>query len=244
MQQNFNASIYGVNAVFGDARFTLCRITVLDHKTEYKDCTPETLVHSHSYYELHVITSGTAFFRISGKEVRIGCGNLLIIGPNVLHQPYMPIGTDSHEIVLCLELTQIEGSVGYYNYFKSSLETLGESPLVLPPQLLHRFVSFFGLFDSARFRDRCLQTLIAHEIVVSLFEQMNGFSGMIDEYKPEHSQYEQQMLLEVLVNGSIYTMTEIAQNLGYSERHTARLIKQTYGKTLSEIRNERKSNEP
>ena len=241
MQPNVNASIYGVDAVFGDAKFTLCRITVIDHNIENSQQASDKQVHSHSYYELHIITSGTAILRFEEEEVTIGCGNLLVIPPNVVHHSCVTIGMDSHEIVLGLYLSDMDEKTGYYHYFKNSLDQVNGMPLALPPQLLHRFISFYELFDSVRFRDRCLQTLTAHEIIVGLFDQINGLSDSTSEYKASRCQNEQHMMLETLVNGSFYTISEIAQSLGYSERHTARLIKQVYGKTLSAIRSERKN---
>ena len=45
-------------------------------------------------------------------------------------------------------------------------------------------------------------------------------------------------LLDVMVGKSEFSLSDIARHINYSPRHTARLIKQIYGDSLSSIRRE------
>ncbi|MBQ8510822.1 MAG: AraC family transcriptional regulator [Clostridia bacterium] len=237
MLTNDSIVIRGAEALFGDARFTLYRITITTPKTG-ETGTPGGLSHTHSFWELHIIISGAARFLIGSRTVEVSCGEILMIAPQAAHYPCEPLGDTSKDIVLGLTLERVDGESGFYRYFSDSLTAASCRPLTLPAGLLHRFAALHGLFDSTRLRDRCLLKVTADEIIMGLFEQINGFNAGQTGVRRQMSREELHMMLESLINSPSCSLAAIARNLGYSERHTARLIKQIYGKNLNQIRQE------
>ena len=132
---------------------------------------------------------------------------------------------------------QQNGTAGRYTaYFLSTLAEIAQKPLPLPPALTETILLFYRRFDCDCFRDRCFCQAAAHEIVFKLFDCANGFS--LPEVRKEQNPALLPVAfnLEHLINDTSRSLSEIASILGYSPRHTARLIREKYGKNLGEIR--------
>ena len=98
------------------------------------------------------------------------------------------------------------------------------------------FLILMDYFKNQTLRDRCLQKTTAYEIVTVLFDQINGFQTS-DVYPEDQKADEDKLLiLDYLVNDVHCPLYIISEKLGYSVRHTARLIQQVYGKNLVELR--------
>jgi len=133
-------------------------------------------------------------------------------------------------------LEMVDGETGYYSYFHESLQSIAGVPLDLSPLLMEKFLIFNDYYKRPTFRDRCLQKTAAYELVTGLFDHINGFQTVIQQHTALNKEDNKTLLLEVLINDPNLPLYMIAQKLGYSVRHTARLIHQIYGRNLSEIR--------
>ena len=79
-----------------------------------------------------------------------------------------------------------------------------------------------------------MQKTMAYEIITTLFDQINGFQVPSEMHELHPGEAKKLMILEYLVN-DLLPISVIAENLGYTVRHTARLIRQVYGRSLGEI---------
>ncbi len=223
--------IRGIETQFEDTAVTLYKITA--QADGGKAVIPADLWHSHFYYECHLlIPAGTP--PETGGEAHRPEGKLIIIPPHTEHYPLR--FEDADDIVLGITLQQ-NGTDGRYTaYFLTTLAKIAQSPLYLPPVLTETLILFYRRFDSNRFRDRCYCRAAAHEIVFRLFDCANGFS--LPEVRKEQNPALLPVAfnLEHLINDTSRSLSEIASILGYSPRHTARLIREKYGKNLGEIR--------
>ena len=94
------------------------------------------------------------------------------------------------------------------------------------------------MFDQDNVYDRCRRKVIAYETILALLEELGAFRQSNDRGIDSPQENEQNVALDILIN-SYYSLSEIAELLGYSSRHTARLIHQHYGMRLGEIRQHR-----
>lgn len=232
-----NTKFYGVHVEFGNARLTLFRIRSVHEATaKLKSNTVLTLNHSHSYFECHLFILGQGGLSVDGEEVHFRQGEMLIIPPGVEH---FPLDTSQcTEIVLALTLEELNRTGEFYRYFRDSLESCSNEAVVLPKSLVVRLTEFYNRFEDNAFRMRCFQQAEAYSIVYGIFECINGFDvetavGSVSEEEDSN------VTLDFLVNDLRVSMQDLSQQLGYTPRHVARLIRQKYGMSLREIRQKR-----
>jgi len=227
-----NIFISGVRAAFSDAVFTLYRIDVEINKD---DENVQCIYHSHFYYEIHVVLEGSALYMIQGNTVSVSGGMMMIIPPHIEHYPFQENAV-YRAIVLGLTLEQKEPESDAYQYFMSTLCGVVNKPIALSPDLLSDIINFYSSFQSTETRKIFFRQAAAYSIIYKLFDSINHFH--ISSSSPETIQEDQNrdISLELLINEWQYSLQDIAKELGYSTRHTSRLIRQKYGKSLREIR--------
>lgn len=232
-----NTKFYGVHTDFGNARLTLFRIRSARETTaKLKHNTVLTLNHSHSYFECHLFISGQGGLSVAGEEVLFREGEMLILPPGVEH---FPLDTgDCKEIVLALTLEKLDRTGEYYRYFRESLESFSTEALILPQALVDQLTEFYNRFEDNTFRMRCFQQAEAYHVVCSLFDCINGLS-METAIPPASEEEDSDVTLDFLVNDLRVPMQDLSQQLGYTPRHVARLIRRKYGMSLREIRQKR-----
>lgn len=228
--QNREIMVRGVPVCMDDARLTLYRIT----GSLVEQDSGEWRYHDHFYFECHVISSGRTTFTVGESEYPVEKGEIFIIPPLTDHYPFHEEG-EAQDVVLAITVEKTdEGDM--YPYFRKSLLEVGCRPFSLPPELLARILLFQTAVEGDSLRDRCLQTTTAYEIVLSLFDRINGFRAAAGQRKQMPSEEKQDITLEYMVNEPDCSLEDIAATLGYTVRHAARLIRARYGKSLSEIR--------
>ncbi len=60
-------------------------------------------LHHHDFYELYYFMCGDVEYRVEGKSYTLESGDLLLISPNVFHQPVVQPGTPYERIVLWID---------------------------------------------------------------------------------------------------------------------------------------------
>lgn len=235
-----------VDVTFGDARLSFCNLTLgKDKNVNLENMETKYQYHSHLYFECHIITAGTAYYRNLETQIAVERGQILIIPPHTEHCPIEALEYDdttsqtpimARDLCFQLMLESVEGESGYYSYFYDSLQSVGCVPFEIPQLLMEKFLILMDYFKNQTLRDRCLQKTTAYEIVTVLFDQINGFQT--SDVHPEYQKADEDklLILDYLVNDVHCPLYIISEKLGYSVRHTARLIQQVYGKNLVELR--------
>jgi len=226
--------IHGVKAGFGDAVFTFYKITA-NKKGIPEDTVQNPLYHSHFYYECHILLEGETRYMIQGDTVFAAEGNMVIIPPHTEHYPFQKDGS-ARECVLGLMLEQTEQDSGEFQYFISTLCEIVSQPIPLSKELLDMIVHFYDHFQNTDIRENCFRQAAAYEIIVQLFDTVNQFHMPTSVPKAAAKDDNADITLEIMINDVQSTLQDIANALGYSIRHTSRLILRKYGKNLTEIR--------
>ncbi len=224
-------NVYDTAVHLGDA---LIKLYHIESKTNPYPV-PDRTYHHHFYYELHLMTRGLQHFTIEDNEkIPLRASQMLIIPPFTMHYPFEKNDEDE-EIILILTLEPAVGDSGFFACFSAALETQSRRPVDIPPTLFSKLLHFHTLCSTANVRDICRRTAFAYEIVFEFFDTLNAFDHI---GKVARSAERENLLiaLEYFVSEKSFTLTDISKRLGYSTRHTARLVKQIYGKSLSALR--------
>lgn len=144
-------TIHGIHVIFGDADLTFYRILHMKDINELSEGEePLFQLHSHSYYEFHVITSGNASFEVDGNNYRVKKGELFIIPPNAMHYAFRG-NSNLNEIVIALTVNRTVGEEGFFEYFDSSLNFASLVPLELGESFYDRILNFHNMYDCSFF---------------------------------------------------------------------------------------------
>ena len=214
----------------GDAEFTL-----LKPAAESTGDSPKSsgALHCHRYFEVHCNTGTARSLTLPTGQIRLEPGQLLLICPGCMHYsvPYH----DSYR-VLSFELQQSKGEEGFYRHFSGLLNTLHLKPLPATRKLKTFLDEFTALNPGNTVMGFCQSKLVGLNLLVALLENLSTFAGVCGDaaYIPEHTEAFD-AALDMMIYGNT-TLQQIAETLGYSPRHTARLIHSRYGASLSQIR--------
>ncbi len=235
-----------VDVTFGDARLSFCNLTVgKDKNVNLENMETKYQYHSHLYFECHIITAGTAYYRNLETQIAVERGQILIIPPHTEHCPIEALEYDdttsqtpimARDLCIMLMLESAEGESGYYSYFYDSLQSVGCVPFEMPRLLLEKFIIFMDYYKNPSLRERCFQKATAYDIITALFDLINGFRSTDQRLAEQKTSKDKTVILDYLVNDLHCPLYVIAEKLGYSVRHTARLILQTYGQNLIDYR--------
>ncbi|MBP3918873.1 MAG: AraC family transcriptional regulator [Clostridia bacterium] len=236
MKKN-NIVVSQAHAQFGDAALTLFRVEQAGEKpNSFLSGIP--LIHTHLYYECHLLLHGKTTFQIGDRAVALCAHQLLIIPPMQDHLPFCADCTCQAEIeehVLGLTLEAADGEGGFYSYFHAALMQAACTLIVLSDDLYDRINRFWSGFDGDGLRAQCRQMTEVYPLLFALFDTINGFQPSLQSVRDTNSG-DIAVALDYFVNELCYTLSDIAQALGYSYRHTARLIRETYGDSLAGVR--------
>ena len=224
------------HARIGDAAVNLFRISL--NKPRRKDG-GRKLIHEHMFYECHLLLRGMTGFVIGEHTIYVQERQLLIIPPKQGHQPFASasLQSDASECVFGLTLEPTEGEICCYPYFYAALQQAACTPISLSDELYDRLLKFLDGFDEqgGGLRAQCRQLTGIYPLLYSLFDAIKSFE------LPPHSEWETQnsdtnVTLDWLFDERNCSLSDIACILGYSNRHTARKIKEIYGESLFNVR--------
>ncbi len=224
-------NVYDTAVTFGDAQIKLYHIK--SQTNPYP--VPNKTYHRHFYYELHLMTRGLQHFTVEGDEkIPLRASQMLVISPFTMHHPFEQKEGDE-EIILILTLEPTNGDSGFFSSFSAALEKHSRRPIDMPPTLFSKLLRLHALFSATNARDICHRTAFAYEIVFEFFDTLNAFDH-IGKVTGNTERGNILIALEYFVNEKSFSLSDISKRLGYSTRHTARLVKQIYGKSLSALR--------
>lgn len=233
-------SIRTVSMEYGDTRISIYLIHLSQaHTAPLPDTQP--VMHSHFYYELHYAAQGQYLYRFSDRDCLLRQGEMLLIPPNVLHGTIDKASGSYTPYVLSLSLTATESAGKFYPSFAAMLGAAALNPMRAPASLPGQIeiLQQTDLYNSVL--GVCRLKAAVADLISDLFHLLRPY-GAEEETMPEPPcGAEVTILLENLVNRPDITLEQIAAAINYSTRHTARLIKNIYGASLSEIRRSRKN---
>lgn len=212
---------------FGDALFSLHRII---DETKIKLSETSTL-HSHGFYEMHIVTSGSVQYFVNGSTVSVNRGEQILFCPDVEHK-VVDQSEDAERHFIDFSIKKIDGSKGFYKYFTEAFDKASGSPLCLSRSFISKVIDYYNSAARQDIKALCRRKLEACEIAVGMLDAVTDNDG---EYK-EILSSDFDIMLETFVNDPHISIREMSERLGYSERQISRKIKERYGKTLTEIR--------
>ena len=227
--------IANIDVEFGDARFDV--MTFFDN-----DAVEDTGIrryHSHGFYEIFLMRDAPENFVIGDKEVIVNPGEMIIVGLNCEHiAGFRGVGEYPHS-VLSVVLEKTEGEKGFYGYYRDVLDSCAGIPIKLPGELFDKIYSCKDRFVCDSMSEYAFVKSDVSRILAELFSFLKGDRDDLRKNRNQFPLHYIKFCLVELVNSDM-TISEIATELGYSERHTSRLIFNCFGKTLAEIRRDRK----
>lgn len=234
------SSIRTVSIDYGDTRFSIYLIS-LPGKYQTPDTATTHVMHSHFYYELHYASRGQCLYRFSDREVLLQEGQMLLIPPG---QHHLSVGKDSESYipqVLSLSISATENPGRFYPAFLSMLNAAAMKPITGPLAV----AGYINILQQRPLYDCvpgiCRLKAAAACFLSDLFHLLSPYATETATSAEPPCDAEVAVLLENMVNRPDITLEQIAEAINYSTRHTARLIKNIYGASLSEIRRSRKS---
>lgn len=213
---------------FGDAQIHLYCFSPAE---DAPSLTPGTHCHCHFYHECHLLTDGSFTFFVDGKQVPVSRSQLLIIPPFAEHHPFD--GNFAHDLVFSVTLEQGKGEDGYYRYFSQVLASLAMKPLSVSDAVISQIRAFADLRNEKDIGSLCRRKAAAYAIIGGLI------SGLEDGFQQQGTDAgcnDPLFLLEHLVIDTALSLSEISRIIGYSTRHTSRMIRGLYGKNFRDIR--------
>lgn len=224
--------IYGIELDYGDALFRLLKVNVMWNDSP----SMMELPHDHKFYELHLARKGSHVYTVNGKEVTLRQDQLLIIPPGTSHVSVSAERTDYQYECISLHLSHREGTAGFYSYFKKILDAHAGLPIDASPALIEEHVRLYRInVQTNVIRNTCALKVSASSFVFHLFDVLDGYAHA-ERVVPKANEVDRQVLLAELVCSPTIPLSKIAEQMGYSARHTARIIKETYGCSISELR--------
>lgn len=185
------------------------------------------LFHEHTYYEFHF--SPHACYEITTQEATFSLetDTLFIIPPQLPH--YSTCTGAAKRIIINVALERLDGDPAFYDHFKKSMDANCLRQIKVSDDIKNCFYSFVNISDNDTVKKHCAFMLSALAILSSLLTEDDSVT-----HKAKQDQFD--ILLENYVNAPNYSLSQIADNLNYSQRQTARLIRKKYNMPLGDIR--------
>ena len=196
---------------------------------------PVCPIHQHTYYELHIVHRGKRLYRIDRRELLLKERELLIIPPGVDHEPMDRCDPGYHVVTFPFSLERVEDTLSFYSLFAEALSANALIPICTGDALLAELTNLVALPLPLSAGEYCRLLAVGTSFFCELFHTLQCFTAQpaaATLYIPDGLP----ALLDDLVHRQDLPLRAIAKELNYSERHTARLIKQIYHMTLSELR--------
>lgn len=218
---------------YGDAAFRVFHISLLSSSEITHN------PHSHQYYEIHLCASGTYNYEIEGAVIPLHANQMLIIPPSTTHLP-VHRADRYHSAVLSFSLSEKKGKIGFHRAFEDALKKHAAHPITVPAHLLQQLTAIEKSDWSGSLKSYCRLKAEVSALIFSLFETLNAFETPKGIGGLDHDREDVRVLLDNLLNNRSLSLKEIAERINYSERHTARLIQQTYHMSLTQLRRAQK----
>ena len=243
--ENMDIDVLDCDVSCGDALLDVFHITHKRDSEVYTEGSKNKIFHSHSSYECHIITSGKTSLTVqrsadgerSISEYVLKYRDLFIIPPQVGHFSFVK-SAECSERVVSFTLKKTKGENGFFKYFSEILEKASLCPIPASTKLYEAIVNFCAHSENDKMSRFLVKKTLAYNLISALFEHIDHNPATSSSEKAGKSFDSKKITIEYLVNDNSTSLGNIAKTLGYTTRHTARLIKDIYGRSLTEIRTE------
>ena len=180
--------------------------------------------HTHKTWELHFAMSGSYDYSFDGTNVALSTYQMLIIPPNMPHKNVLWPNNNYKFSALCLDIIKGEQSDEMSEFFIETLNANALKPINVPLSLIKHceILKQNQLYDTIQ--GACKLQAEGAAFIYELFLSLGGFKATHAKTRIA-SPEDVPLLLAELLNGHSMTLKDIAEVIGYSTRHTARLIK-------------------
>lgn len=223
--------VNNVRLVYGDARFHLYQIN-LNNPVERT----EPVFHDHKFYEIHMASEGSYTYTTNDKQITLSQNQMLIIPPDVYHSSVPSSPWNYKFSALSFSLTKIEGEEGYFDFFQKALLDCALVPINIPQKFIKRVAELSRRELYGSVKGECYLKMQATAAIYELFDILNQFGSADTLKKTTKKETDNLVLLDALLCSPNKTLKDIADEISYSTRHTARLIKSIYGCSITELR--------
>ena len=189
--------------------------------------------HSHCSWELHFSALKKKTYMLESGLLEVDKKQLLIIGPGTVHGA-MQDSEGTYVLNICLE--KVNGESGFYKCFKEMLEKASSRATAITDELIELVKQFICLEDTNSVKGYCQKKQLLEGITLELFEAIDGKNLLDTEVSLQYPEEHTELLLELMMEDPYVELKDIAEAVGYSVRHTARLIEKNYQMSLLENR--------
>ncbi len=231
-----NYGLKTVDVYCGDAKFRFHNM----YRTG--TVTRDGFFHTHKHYECHFVENGEYLLETESERITVPPGHLIVVPPGTGH--FTVLRDDLAKYVMAFSLEKAESeNQGFCAIYKSLLESVAMRPLPVSAALIEKAAEVQEMeipFTAAEYC-RCMRIALAG--MEQLFSEINEQAAEKLFGKDVAGEGEFSVLLNLYVGDQEYSMEEIAERLGYSPRHLARVIQRKYGMSLAEYRNKQRCEE-
>lgn len=191
--------------------------------------------HSHKTWELHFASSGSYEYVFDNKIVKLSAYQMLIIPPNTPHNNVLWPNNDYKFSALCLDLVKDFENNEMNIFFKETLTANALKPINITPSILKHceLLKQNSFYDTVQ--GICKLQSVGATFIYEVFASLGGFKAPHTKSRVSNPD-DIPLLLAELINGQNMTLKDMAEVIGYSTRHTARLIKE-YGLEFKRTKN-------
>lgn len=235
--------VNGTTLQFYDAKCKFYKVVELLFDFEKKNSkfipTQTNQLHSHTYYEFHFMISGSNNYDTTDNSVHLDSGEFLIFTPGVLHQPTV-LNNSFRSIVISLSVENTSGPDVLYKNLIRCLNGCALKPLKISKPMMDTItaLSSRNVLVKHSVEDYLMFHAEYSKLIHLLYKELRELMGEKDDTFLYTEISDVMVVLDNLINHPEISLSEIAEVIGYSERNTSRLIFNTYGMSLTEIRHE------
>jgi len=227
-----NLNIKKINFDYGDTIFTIYGFEDKRVDEEREDV---SLLHCHEWYELHFLRSGEYEFNVENERIPMRAKDFLVINPKTEHYSYGISNSDFFTV--SFEIKRKGKESNHYNYFKNTLDSVNKKRMKASGEMILLMNKIFSLPGEESIKKFCQLKCLYTKLFYELFDSVNGFCEK--DGKSKETEIDYKITLDLMVNSPVYSLSDISESIGYSKRHTARLIKSIYKESLSDMRERR-----
>ena len=167
----------------------------------------------------------------------------MIIPPNTSHRVCDKEDPGYSFAVLSFSLTKGQSTESVYGAFHGMIENASFLSIPMHRSFCEHIENLAGRIPCNDIFDFCYLKREGASLVDQLTLGLRNYlpSGFTPRF--ERNRDDVLALLDVMVGRPEFSLSDIARDINYSPRHTARLIKQIYGTSLSAARRDKKLDE-
>ena len=206
----------------------------------YRDEEPKSVsVHHHDFYEIYLFLGGQVSYRVEGKTYRLESGDLLLINPQEMHQPYIKSGTAYERIVLWINRSFLDKICLDGVNLKSCFENKSDNRIHPESSTATHLIELMKKLTLEYYGDDFGSTTYSVGLFYQIMVEVNRLAQRGDKFKKQESPD----LISRVVNyineniSSQFRLEELAEMFFISKYHLGHIFKKHTGMTPKQVKN-------